>query len=78
VAWDADGNPDWNNSNNNLTAEYARLRNGSAGAYVANDQFLYDSSFLKLKTLQIGYTLPTMPSRTYLNFHLHRQRKTPA
>jgi TonB-linked SusC/RagA family outer membrane protein len=58
VAWDANGDPDWNNPLNNLTAEYARLRNGSAGAYVENDQFLYDASFLKLKTLQIGYTLP--------------------
>jgi TonB-linked SusC/RagA family outer membrane protein len=58
VAWDANGNPDWSNPSNNLTAEYARLRNGSGGAYVANDQFLYDASFLKLKTLQIGYTLP--------------------
>jgi TonB-linked SusC/RagA family outer membrane protein len=58
VAWDADGNPDWNSPLNNLTAEYARLRNGSAGAYVVNDQFLYDASYLKLKTLQIGYTLP--------------------
>jgi TonB-linked SusC/RagA family outer membrane protein len=58
VAWDANGDPDWSNPNNNLTAEYARLRNGSAGAYVVNNQFLYDASYLKLKTLQIGYTLP--------------------
>ncbi|MDR1631707.1 MAG: TonB-dependent receptor [Dysgonamonadaceae bacterium] len=58
VAWDANGDPDWSNPLNNLTAEYARLRNGSAGAYVENDQFLYDASYLKLKTLQIGYTLP--------------------
>jgi TonB-linked SusC/RagA family outer membrane protein len=58
VAWDANGDPDWSNPLNNLTAEYARLRNGSAGVYVENDQFLYDASYLKLKTLQIGYTLP--------------------
>jgi TonB-linked SusC/RagA family outer membrane protein len=58
VAWDAAGNPDWSNPNNNLTAEYARLRNGSTGAYIVNDQFLYDASYLKLKTLQVGYTIP--------------------
>jgi TonB-linked SusC/RagA family outer membrane protein len=58
VAWDANGDPDWSNPLNNLTAEYARLRNGSTGVYVTNDQFLYDASYLKLKTLQVGYTLP--------------------
>jgi TonB-linked SusC/RagA family outer membrane protein len=58
LAYNADGSPDWTNPNNNLTAEYARLRNGSAGAYKVNDQFLYDASYLKLKTLQVGYTFP--------------------
>jgi hypothetical protein len=58
VAWDANGDPDWSNPSNNLTAEYARLRNGAAGVYVANDQFLYNASYLKLKTLQVGYTIP--------------------
>ena len=58
VAWDANGDPDWSNPGNNLTAEYARLRNGAAGVYIVNDQFLYNASYLKLKTLQVGYTIP--------------------
>ena len=45
-------------SEENPTAEYARLRVGGAGAYMVNDQFLYDASFLKLKTVQIGYSFP--------------------
>jgi TonB-linked SusC/RagA family outer membrane protein len=58
VAYDANSNPDWTNPDNNLTAGYARLRSGSTGAYVANEQFLYDASYLKLKNMQIGYTVP--------------------
>lgn len=52
------GAPIWDDPSNNLTAEYARLRTGGDGTYVANDQFLYDASYLKLKNLQIGYTFP--------------------
>jgi TonB-linked SusC/RagA family outer membrane protein len=52
------GAPLWDDPANNLTAEYARLRTGSDAPYAANEQFLYDASYLKLKTLQIGYTLP--------------------
>lgn len=52
------GAPIWDDPSNNLSASYARLRTGGDGPYVANDQFLYDASFLKLKTLQIGYTFP--------------------
>ncbi|GHT00855.1 SusC/RagA family TonB-linked outer membrane protein [Bacteroidia bacterium] len=42
----------------NVNAPYARLRTGSGGAYRENTQFLYDASYLKLKNLQVGYTLP--------------------
>ena len=52
------GAPIWNDPSNNLAAEYARLRTGGEGTYEANDQFLYDASYLKLKNLQIGYTFP--------------------
>jgi hypothetical protein len=35
------------------------LRYGSTtGAYTANDHYLYNASYLKLKTVQIGYTFP--------------------
>ena len=52
------GAPLWDDPANNLTAQYARLRTGSDAPYAANEQFLYDASYLKLKMLQIGYTLP--------------------
>ncbi|MFT4224737.1 TonB-dependent receptor [Dysgonomonas sp.] len=52
------GAPIWNDPSNNLTGQYARLRTGSDTPYVLNDKFLYDASYLKLKMLQIGYTLP--------------------
>lgn len=59
LAYDkATGEPLWNDPSNNLTAEYARLRTGGDGPYASNDQFLYDASYLKLKTVQIGYTFP--------------------
>jgi TonB-linked SusC/RagA family outer membrane protein len=59
LAYDKDnGMPLWNDPANNLTAEYARLRTGSDAPYADNEQFLYDASYLKLKMLQIGYTLP--------------------
>lgn len=62
------GNPIWDDPNNNLTAEYARLRTGGDGPYVANDQFLYDASYLKLKMLQVGYTLPkTWTKKAYIS-----------
>ncbi|MDL2281505.1 hypothetical protein LJC44_00120 [Parabacteroides sp. OttesenSCG-928-G06] len=52
------GAPIWDDPVNNLTGKYARLRSGSDTPYVANQQYLYDASYLKLKMLQIGYTLP--------------------
>ncbi|KAA6313259.1 TonB-dependent receptor SusC, partial [termite gut metagenome] len=62
------GSPIWDDPSNNLAAEYARLRFGSAGAYEVNDQFLYDASYLKLKTLQVGYTLPkAWMDKAYIN-----------
>lgn len=59
LAYDKEsGLPLWDDPANNLTGQYARLRSGSDTPYAANDQYLYDASYLKLKTLQIGYTLP--------------------
>lgn len=58
LAYDASGEPLWNDPSNNLTAAYARLRTGGDGPYQENNQFLYDASYLKLKNLQIGYTFP--------------------
>jgi hypothetical protein len=57
LATDADGNPDWSNAANNLTASYPRLRYSSSGT-VANTRYLYNASFFKLKAAQIGYTFP--------------------
>jgi TonB-linked SusC/RagA family outer membrane protein len=41
----------------NITAKYPRLYNGS-GQMSANTSYLFDTSYLKLKSVQIGYTLP--------------------
>ncbi|HMM03417.1 MULTISPECIES: TonB-dependent receptor [unclassified Dysgonomonas] len=60
--------PIWDDPRNNLTAEYARLRTGGNGPYAANDQYLYDATYLKLKMLQIGYTFPKAWTRkAYVN-----------
>lgn len=69
LAYDKEtGSPLWNDPSNNLTAKYARLRTGSDAPYAANEQYLYNASYLKLKTLQIGYTLPkAWTDRIYIN-----------
>lgn len=43
---------------NNINAEYPRLKYSSNGAYMANNRYLYNASYIKLKNLQIGYTIP--------------------
>ncbi|MBB2151411.1 SusC/RagA family TonB-linked outer membrane protein [Pedobacter gandavensis] len=45
---------------NNITAHYPRLKNttDAQNAAVASDFYLYNASYLKLKNLQIGYTIP--------------------
>ncbi|WP_316804049.1 TonB-dependent receptor [Pedobacter nototheniae] len=52
-----DANP--NDPANNITAKYPRLKNTSdaQNGGVASDFYLYNASYLKLKNLQIGYTL---------------------
>jgi TonB-linked SusC/RagA family outer membrane protein len=40
-----------------ITAQYPRLYNGS-GQMATNTDYLFNTSYLKLKSLQIGYTLP--------------------
>lgn len=49
---------DANDPANNINGEYPRLRYNSNGAHVDNDFYLYNASYIKLKTLQIGYTFP--------------------
>ncbi|GAB3902489.1 SusC/RagA family TonB-linked outer membrane protein [Mucilaginibacter boryungensis] len=45
---------------NNITAHYPRLKNTSdvQNAAVASDFYLYNASYVKLKNVQLGYTLP--------------------
>ncbi|MCZ4245528.1 SusC/RagA family TonB-linked outer membrane protein [Pedobacter punctiformis] len=58
-----DANP--NDPANNITAKYPRLKNttDAQNAAVASDFYLYNASYLKLKNLQIGYTLPEKISK---------------
>lgn len=58
-----DANP--NDPANNITARYPRLKNttDAQNASVASDFYLYNASYLKLKNLQIGYTLPERISK---------------
>lgn len=53
---------------NNITAHYPRLKNTSdaQNASVASDFYLYNASYLKLKNLQIGYTIPEKFSKKAL------------
>jgi TonB-linked SusC/RagA family outer membrane protein len=51
-----EANPD--DPENNINAPLPRLRFASNGAYVANDFYLYNASYLKLKALQVGYSFP--------------------
>jgi TonB-linked SusC/RagA family outer membrane protein len=46
-----------NDPDANINAEYSRLKTGG-GIYVSNDAYLFSTTYLKLKMLQIGYTLP--------------------
>lgn len=44
---------------NNINGKYPRLKNGSDGQNnIASDFWMYDASYIKLKNLQIGYTVP--------------------
>lgn len=61
-----DANP--NDPANNITAHYPRLKNttDAQNAAVNSDFYLYNASYLKLKNLQIGYTLPEKLSKKVL------------
>ena len=61
-----DANP--NDPANNITAHYPRLKNttDAQNAAVTSDFYLYNASYLKLKNLQIGYTLPEKISKKAL------------
>jgi len=54
-----------NDPANNINGRYPRLKNPSdpQNAAVASDFFLYNASYLKLKNLQIGYTIPERISK---------------
>ncbi|WP_343523999.1 TonB-dependent receptor [Pedobacter sp.] len=58
-----DANP--NDPANNINAKYPRLKNTTdvQNASVASDFYLYNASYLKLKNLQVGYTLPEKISK---------------
>jgi len=58
-----DANP--NDPANNINARFPRLKNTNdqQNAGVASDFYLYNASYLKLKNLQIGYTLPEKISK---------------
>ena len=43
---------------NNINAAYPRLKAKNSSVYIANDRYLYNASYIKLKNVQIGYTLP--------------------
>lgn len=45
---------------NNIHAKYPRLKYNSSGAHYDNERYLHNASYIKLKNLQIGYTLPKM------------------
>ena len=49
---------DPNDPYNNINGIYPRMRFNHSGADIVNDVYLYDSSYLRLKYLQIGYNLP--------------------
>lgn len=53
---------------NNITAHYPRLKNttDAQNAAVTSDFYLYNASYLKLKNLQLGYTLPEKISKKAL------------
>jgi len=63
-------NPDYDpakDPNANINAPYMRISNVSAG-HRNNDSELYEATYLKLKTLQIGYTLPKkLTEKAYVN-----------
>lgn len=56
--WQADNR--WTADNPNRNAEYPKLTslNGSSGTTMTSTYWLRDASFLRVKNIQIGYTLP--------------------
>ncbi|MDR1517795.1 MAG: TonB-dependent receptor [Dysgonamonadaceae bacterium] len=49
--------PEEDGNSNYLTAKYSRLKT-SGGTFQNNTDFLYNASYIKLKNLQVGYTIP--------------------
>lgn len=49
--------PELDPNSNYLTAPYSRLKS-SGGTFQNNTDFLYNAAYIKLKNLQVGYTVP--------------------
>ncbi len=61
-----ENNPD--DPANNINARYPRLKYASGGAYIENDSYLYNASYIKLKNIQLGYTFPKKwINKAYIN-----------
>ncbi|MCI1648024.1 MAG: TonB-dependent receptor [Bacteroides sp.] len=54
---------DPSDSRNNINGHYPRLKVTDSQNTRASDYYLYDASYLKLKSLQIGYTVPKRITR---------------
>ena len=62
----------WSEDNPNPNAKYPRLSyGGNANNYQASSYWLRDMSYLRLKTLEIGYTLPSNATRA---LHIENMR----
>lgn len=46
-----------------VTISYPRLANSESTSLTANDYFIMDASYLRLKNLEVGYTLPERASK---------------
>lgn len=52
---------------NNINGKYPRLRYSANGAHYDNERYLHNASYIKLKNLQVGYTLPkTLVEKAHL------------
>lgn len=69
--WQADNR--WTEDNPDRNAEYIKLTslNGNSGALLTSTYWLRNGSFLRVKNVQIGYTLP---SKLIQKFHISRAR----
>ncbi len=50
----------------NKSTQYPRLTTGLANNTVGSDYWLYDASFFRIKSIQLGYTVPSMITKKFL------------